>query len=184
MGLTVLSVAYPFAPVGADSVGGAEQVLGHIDEALVCAGHCSIVIGCEGSTVAGKLLPVPRVSGMLDEGEIEAAHSRHRRAINAALEQWPIDVFFVDRRARDHEDDAVEGALLAGRGRDGHVGDGRGIERPRIYPHAIGHADRLRCKGPSGPRQSGVRGPERPPAERGAGARAGCRGQRGDGSWR
>jgi len=95
MGLTVLSVAYPFAPVGADSVGGAEQVLGHIDEALVCAGHCSIVIGCEGSTVAGRLLPVPRVSGMLDEGEIEAAHSRHRRAINAALERWPIDIIHL-----------------------------------------------------------------------------------------
>ena len=56
MPLTILQVAYPFAPVGRDSVGGAEQVLAACDRAAVCAGHRSIVVACEGSTVA-KLIP-------------------------------------------------------------------------------------------------------------------------------
>ena len=46
--LTVLNVAYPLAPVGPDAVGGAEQVLSAIDQALTEAGHRSIVVACEG----------------------------------------------------------------------------------------------------------------------------------------
>ena len=38
MSLSVLSVAYPLAPVTADPVGGAEQVLARLDRALVAAG--------------------------------------------------------------------------------------------------------------------------------------------------
>lgn len=53
--LTILNVAYPRAPVGPDAVGGAEQVLTHIDEALVAAGHRSIVVACDGSA-AGELV--------------------------------------------------------------------------------------------------------------------------------
>lgn len=59
--LTVLSVAYPFAPVTADPVGGAEQVLAQLDRALVAAGHRSIVIACEGSAPAGELRTIPAV---------------------------------------------------------------------------------------------------------------------------
>ena len=57
MTLTVVSVAYPFAPVGPDAVGGAEQVLSTLDHALTAAGHRSLVVACEGSSVAGTLLP-------------------------------------------------------------------------------------------------------------------------------
>lgn len=57
--LTVLSTAYPLAPVSPDSVGGSEQVLSALDRALVSAGHRSIVVACEGSNVAGELLPIP-----------------------------------------------------------------------------------------------------------------------------
>ena len=39
MSLTILSVAYPLAPVGPDAVGGAEQVLSQLDHALTAAGH-------------------------------------------------------------------------------------------------------------------------------------------------
>ena len=42
--LTILSVAYPLAPVGADAVGGAEQVLAQVERAAVEAGHRSVVI--------------------------------------------------------------------------------------------------------------------------------------------
>lgn len=58
MPLTVLSVAFPFAPVGPRAVGGAEQVLTELDRALVAAGHTSLVLACEGSHAAGKLFPV------------------------------------------------------------------------------------------------------------------------------
>ena len=56
--LRVLSVAYPFAPVGADAVGGAEQVLSAIDAALVTAGYRSTVIACAGSQTSGELVPI------------------------------------------------------------------------------------------------------------------------------
>ncbi len=59
--LTVLNVAYPFAPVGADAVGGSEQILSLLDRALAKAGHTSLVAACEGSDVAGRLFPVPRL---------------------------------------------------------------------------------------------------------------------------
>ncbi len=59
MTLTVLSIAYPLAAVGPDSVGGSEQVLAALDRALVAAGHRSIVIACDGSVVAGELVRFP-----------------------------------------------------------------------------------------------------------------------------
>jgi glycosyltransferase involved in cell wall biosynthesis len=58
--LTILNVAYPRAPVGPDAVGGAEQILTHIDYALVAAGHRSVVLGCEGSEAAGELIRATR----------------------------------------------------------------------------------------------------------------------------
>jgi len=57
--LTVLSIAYPLAPVSPDAVGGSEQVLSSLDRALVAAGHRSIVIACEGSAVSGELWSFP-----------------------------------------------------------------------------------------------------------------------------
>jgi glycosyltransferase involved in cell wall biosynthesis len=92
VGLTVLNVAYPFAPVGPDTTGGAEQVLSHIDQALVRAGHRSIVIASEGSQTAGTLISVPRPMGLLDDEAIETARAWNRRAIESALERWPVDI--------------------------------------------------------------------------------------------
>lgn len=63
MSLVVIQVAYPFAPVGPDPVGGAEQVLSACDRAVVAAGGRSLVIAAEGSTPAGEFLPVPAAAG-------------------------------------------------------------------------------------------------------------------------
>jgi glycosyltransferase involved in cell wall biosynthesis len=90
--LTVLSVAYPLAPVGPDAVGGAEQVLALLDAALTRAGHRSIVVACEGSAVAGTLVAVPRTAGALTVAARREAQQRHRDAIEAALRRWPIDL--------------------------------------------------------------------------------------------
>jgi hypothetical protein len=39
--LTILSVAYPFALVGIDPVGGAEQIMSLVERAIHVAGHRS-----------------------------------------------------------------------------------------------------------------------------------------------
>lgn len=92
MALTVLSVAYPFAPVSPDTAGGAEQVLSMLDRALVAAGHRSIVVACQGSVTAGRLIPVPRVVGGFDDTVRTQAEQRHRSVIAAALARWHVDV--------------------------------------------------------------------------------------------
>lgn len=92
MSLTILNVAYPFAPVGPGAVGGAEQIVWHIDRGLVDAGHRSLVIAAAGSEIAGTLLAVPRVDGSLDAGACETGWRHHRAAIAAALQRWPVDL--------------------------------------------------------------------------------------------
>lgn len=92
MNLRVLSVAFPFAPVGPDAVGGAEQVLAQLDAALVRAGHASIVVACAGSSPAGTLVATPRAAGAITEAVRARAYALHRRAIERALRRWPVDV--------------------------------------------------------------------------------------------
>ncbi|MFC6487127.1 glycosyltransferase family 4 protein [Nitratireductor sp. GCM10026969] len=92
MVLTVLNVAYPFAPVGPDAVGGAEQVLSALDYALVEQGHRSIVIACEGSTAAGELVPVAVESGRLDETARERAWAAYRAAIGEVVHNETVDL--------------------------------------------------------------------------------------------
>ncbi|MGE5647490.1 MAG: glycosyltransferase [Acidobacteriota bacterium] len=82
---TVLSVAYPLAPVRPDASGGAEQVLGMLDEALVRAGHRSIVIAAEGSRVAGTLVAVPQPEGIFDKAALVRAEARHLEAVREAV---------------------------------------------------------------------------------------------------
>ncbi len=84
MRLTVLSVAYPFAPVSADAVGGAEQILAAVDRALVGAGHRSIVLAAEGSAVSGELIAIaaPRE---IDGPARQRAHAAVRAAMGSVL---------------------------------------------------------------------------------------------------
>jgi hypothetical protein len=89
--LTILSVSYSLAPVGPDVAGGAEQVLTQLDQALVAAGHTSIVVAQEGSRTAGTLVAVPALIDGLDEAK-QRAWANQRRAIASALQRWPIDL--------------------------------------------------------------------------------------------
>lgn len=79
--LTVVNVAYPMAPVRADAVGGAEQVLAGLDAALTDAGHRSIVLACAGSRVAGELVEISAPGALLDDAE----RARLQAAMGAAL---------------------------------------------------------------------------------------------------
>lgn len=92
MPLTVLNVAYPLAPVAADPVGGAEQVLARLDRALVARGHRSLVIAPAESEVAGELVPLPPVPDAIGEAEAEAARAAVRARIAEVLARERIDV--------------------------------------------------------------------------------------------
>jgi glycosyltransferase involved in cell wall biosynthesis len=95
MNLSVLSIGYPLAPVGRDTSGGAEQVLALLDDALVHAGHHSVVIAPEGSRIEGTLLATRRHDGPIDQGVREEAWQNHSRAIRRALERWTFDVIHM-----------------------------------------------------------------------------------------
>lgn len=85
MSLTVLSIAYPFAPVSLDATGGAEQILAILDSELVSRGHRSIVVACEGSKIRGELVAAPRPLGKLDDRYRQSLKLRYRQLIHQAL---------------------------------------------------------------------------------------------------
>ena len=91
--LTVLSTAYPLAPVGPDAVGGSEQILSALDRALVAAGHRSIVVACEGSTAAGELVTY---QGPPKHHAIDPAFTAARRADAACAIQRVLDTEQID----------------------------------------------------------------------------------------
>ena len=95
MRLSVLSVGYPLAPVSTSTAGGAEQVLATIDQALVNAGHGSVVIAPEGSRCKGLLLPTHLPAPPWGEEQKREAREQHRHAIRRALDRFPIDVIHM-----------------------------------------------------------------------------------------
>lgn len=92
---TVLSVAYPFSPVTADPVGGAEQVLAGLDRALVAAGWRSIVVASAGSRVAGELVATPAVEGEIDPSAQRIVHAAVRATVAEALRRETVDVIHL-----------------------------------------------------------------------------------------
>ncbi len=92
MGLTIVNVAYPLAPVGPDAVGGAEQILTAIDRGLVERGHRSIVIAAEGSWCAGTLVPIPRPAGPYGAWAKRFAQAAVRLALRHVLQRGDVDV--------------------------------------------------------------------------------------------
>ncbi|CAL8972508.1 D-inositol 3-phosphate glycosyltransferase [Rhodoplanes serenus] len=102
MPLTVLSVAYPFAPVGPDAVGGAEQVLAALDAALIAAGHRSIVIAAAGSQVAGELMALPPIGGLLDDDAVARGRRAAADQITAVLRSRRIDLVHLHGVDFDH----------------------------------------------------------------------------------
>jgi glycosyltransferase involved in cell wall biosynthesis len=90
--LKVLNVAYPFAPVGADAVGGAEQVLTQIAEALHASGHESYVLAGEGSATAASLFTVARPCGLIDAQARQRCYSSFRDRIQEIIARYSIQL--------------------------------------------------------------------------------------------
>lgn len=92
MTLHVLSVAYPFAAVGPDAVGGAEQVLTVLDAALVAQGHRSIVLARPGSRAAGELIETEVPLGEIDQQQRYRAWAAHRRHVEQIVRTQRVDL--------------------------------------------------------------------------------------------
>lgn len=90
--LTVLNVAYPFAPVGPDAVGGAEQILSAIDAAATAAGHRSLVLACEGSRSAGRLHAFTRPKAPLTPEVLDRFAAWLRSQIERIIEREGVDI--------------------------------------------------------------------------------------------
>ncbi len=95
--LTILSIAYPLAPVSPDAVGGSEQVLSSLDRALVAAGHHSVVIACEGSEVAGELwsYPAPQKDRPIDNVVQWAGQEAIHRVTTEVLRSRDVDLIHM-----------------------------------------------------------------------------------------
>jgi glycosyltransferase involved in cell wall biosynthesis len=92
MRLTILSVAYPFAPVSFDTVGGAEQILCALDQGVVRAGHGSVVVAQAGSRTAGDLVATAVPAGMITDDMRAWATACHQQSIDRAFAAFPIDL--------------------------------------------------------------------------------------------
>lgn len=93
--LTILSVAYPFAAVGPDAVGGAEQVLTQLDAALVGAGHRSIVVARAGSTASGTLIETPAAQAPITDAQRPPVWAAQRANVEAALASHRVDLIHM-----------------------------------------------------------------------------------------
>jgi glycosyltransferase involved in cell wall biosynthesis len=145
--LTILTVAYPFAPVGPDAVGGAEQVLSQVERAAVGAGHRSLVIAMEGSQVAGELISIPNANGVLDEASRASGHERVRRAIAQTLQSEAVDLIhfhgvdFFEYLPADGPP-AIATLHLPP---DWYPPGIWRISRPRTYLHCVSQSQESRC---------------------------------------
>lgn len=93
--LSILSVAYPFASVGMDPVGGAEHILARLDRALTDGGHRSTVIAAADSHVAGRLHPIAVAQGVIDATQRARACAAVRAAMSEILMREPIDLIHL-----------------------------------------------------------------------------------------
>jgi glycosyltransferase involved in cell wall biosynthesis len=88
----VLSVAYPFAFIGAQAVGGAEQILTLLEAELAALGYRSMMIAREGSTCAGQLFATPVPAGIITPEVRRRVRAAHQDNIRRALEAGSVDL--------------------------------------------------------------------------------------------
>ena len=89
--MTILNVAYPFAPVSLDAIGGAEQILAMIDRGLVASGMESIVLAAQGSRTSGALYDLA-VSSTIDNQTRARTYEAYVATIAKALSDRKIDL--------------------------------------------------------------------------------------------
>lgn len=90
--LTVLTVAYPFAPIGVSAPGGAEQIVATLDAALVAQGWQSLVVAHAGSKVAGSLIAISVSEGFITARVRGAVENQVQAAIDRVLARSCVDL--------------------------------------------------------------------------------------------
>jgi glycosyltransferase involved in cell wall biosynthesis len=95
MPVTVLSVSYSLAHVSRKTAGGAEQVLATLDEALVRAGHRSLVLAPAGSRCDGLLIPAQIPRGILDDDAKHKAQKTFKHQIDRILNEFSVDLIHM-----------------------------------------------------------------------------------------
>ncbi|MBI2816277.1 MAG: glycosyltransferase [Acidobacteria bacterium] len=147
MKLTVLNVAFPFAPVGLNAVGGAEQILSLLDDGLVRHRHRSIVIACEGSSASGKFIATPRPQSPVTDAVRQEAWEQHRRAIREALERFSVNLTHVHGLDFVHYVPQWGPPVLATLQLPPkwYTPDAFHLTRPRTYLHCVSESQHRRC---------------------------------------
>jgi hypothetical protein len=100
--LTILNVSCPFAHVSCDAVGGAEQIVAHLDNAICEAGHHSIVLACEGSSVRSTLITVRKILGQIEDGRRESVYQEYNAALRCIFRTQQIDLLHFHGIDFDH----------------------------------------------------------------------------------
>lgn len=85
-------MAFPFASVRDDTAGGAEQILGAVDKALVINGWKSVVVAAQGSIVSGTLVSGPSVPVTLDKGKEISVRQNYKNIITQVISEYEIDL--------------------------------------------------------------------------------------------
>jgi glycosyltransferase involved in cell wall biosynthesis len=78
--------------VGGDAVGGSEQILTRLDQALTEAGHRSLVIAATGSKVTGTLIESPGPKSRMDDLDREWGTRVHQRLVEDTLARYRVDL--------------------------------------------------------------------------------------------
>lgn len=87
---SILNIAYPFAEVGDNAVGGAEQILNSIDKSLTRSKIRSIVLAKNGSTVSGELVSLNINNNLIKQSEKEIIYSNYNKIIQTITQEKSI----------------------------------------------------------------------------------------------
>ncbi len=90
--ITIVNVAYPFAPLNEDTPGGAEQVVSCIDKEIVKRKYRSLVIAHEKSKVQGELIRVPELSACATEDNRLVIKTKVKKIIESTIKKYKPDL--------------------------------------------------------------------------------------------
>ena len=86
----ILSIAFPFAPVGPPAVGGAEVILSQLEASLPAFGFRSVVVAHASSQPGGTLYPVAVPPGEITPAVREQVTIATQAGIDRALAEHPV----------------------------------------------------------------------------------------------
>ncbi len=108
-GPIILSVAFPYAPIGPKAVGGAEVICSQIEAHLPQAGFKSVVVAHADSLPAGRLYATHVPGGIITDSSRLAVEAAHQANIDRALAE--NDVALVHMHGLDFDRYRIPAAI-------------------------------------------------------------------------